>query len=59
LDTLKGEAQVIDAIIYAHHYEDPVIFVREDWASRTAYGPNSHNPNRWWNNAKSLPNSLS
>ena len=48
-------AQVMDAIIYAHHYEEPVIFVREDWASRAAYDPHSDNPNRWWNNGKGLP----
>lgn len=48
-------AVVMDAIIHAHHYEEPVIFVREDWASRAAYDPNSDNPNRWWNNGKGLP----
>ncbi|MEM8794005.1 MAG: hypothetical protein AAGE61_00450 [Pseudomonadota bacterium] len=51
-------AQVMDAIIYAHHYEEPVIFVREDWASRAAYDPKSDNPNRWWNNGKGLPDRL-
>ncbi|MEM6578877.1 MAG: hypothetical protein AAF678_10325, partial [Pseudomonadota bacterium] len=48
-------AKVMDAIIDAHHYEEPVIFVREDWASRAAYDPLSDNPNRWWNNDKGLP----
>ncbi|MEM9716335.1 MAG: hypothetical protein AAF826_07440 [Pseudomonadota bacterium] len=48
-------AKVMDAIIYVHHYEEPVILVREDWASRAAYDPNSDNPNRWWNNGKGLP----
>ncbi|MEM9031001.1 MAG: hypothetical protein AAGB18_00015 [Pseudomonadota bacterium] len=48
-------AKVMDAIIYAHHYEEPVIFVREDWASRAAYDPSSDNPNRWWNNGRGLP----
>ncbi len=48
-------SKVMDAIIYAHHYEEPVIFVREDWASRAAYDPKSDNPNRWWNNGKGLP----
>ncbi|MEM9843743.1 MAG: hypothetical protein AAF965_03020 [Pseudomonadota bacterium] len=48
-------AKVMDAILYAHHYEEPVIFVREDWASRAAYDPMSDNPNRWWNNGKGLP----
>ncbi|MFD0860298.1 hypothetical protein [Roseovarius aquimarinus] len=52
---LEQLAAVMDAIIHAHHYEEPVIFVREDWASRAAYDPNSENPNRWWNNGKGLP----
>ncbi|MEM8836652.1 MAG: hypothetical protein AAGE89_01060 [Pseudomonadota bacterium] len=51
-------AKVMDAIIHAHHYEEPVIFVREDWASRAAYDPKSDNPNRWWNNGKGLPDRL-
>ena len=55
---LDALAQVMDAIIYAHHYEEPVIFVREDWASRAAYDPNSDNPNRWWNNGKGLPDRI-
>lgn len=49
---------VMDAVIYAHHYEEPVIFLREDWASRAAYNPNSDNPNRWWNNGRGLPNRI-
>ena len=51
-------AKVMDAIIHAHHYEEPVIFIREDWASRAAYDPQSDNPNRWWNNGKGLPDRL-
>ncbi|TYC49518.1 hypothetical protein FMN50_25560 [Rhodobacterales bacterium] len=51
-------ATVMDAIIYAHHYEEPVIFVREDWASRAAYDPQSQNPNRWWNNRRGLPDRI-
>lgn len=51
-------AKVMDAVIYAHHYEEPVIFVREDWASRALYDPQSENPNRWWNNCRGLPNRL-
>ena len=51
-------ARVMDAIIYAHHYEEPVIFVREDWASRAAYDPQSDNPNRWWNNGRGMPNRI-
>lgn len=50
--------QVMDAILTAHHYEEPVIFVREDWASRAAYDPHSDNPNRWWNNGRGLPDAL-
>ncbi|MBP0616573.1 hypothetical protein [Jiella mangrovi] len=51
-------AKVMDAIIYAHHYEEPVIVVREDWASRAAYDPQSDNPNRWWNNGRGLPDRI-
>ncbi len=50
--------KVMDAIIAVHHYEEPVIFVREDWASRAAYDPNSDNPHRWWNNGRGLPERL-
>lgn len=46
---------VMDAILQVHHYEEPAIFLREDWASRSAYNPNSDNPNRWWNNGRGLP----
>ncbi|MFQ1701388.1 hypothetical protein ACJ5NV_12425 [Loktanella agnita] len=49
---------MMNAIIDAHHYEEPVIFVREDWASRAAYNPKSDNPNRWWNNGKGLPDRI-
>jgi len=55
---LDALAQVMDAIIHAHHYEEPVIFVREDWASRAAYDPQSDNPNRWWNNGRGLPDRI-
>lgn len=51
-------ARVMDAVIHAHHYEEPVIFVREDWASRAAYDPTSDNPNRWWNDGRGLPDKL-
>lgn len=50
--------QVMDAIFQVHHYEQPVIFLREDWASRANYNPNSANPNRWWNNGRGLPEQL-
>ncbi len=46
---------VMDAILRVHHYEEPVIFVREDFVSRAAYNPNSDNPHRWWNNGRGLP----
>ena len=47
---LRALERVMDAILRVHHYEEPVIFVREDWASRANYDPDSTNPNRWWNN---------
>ncbi len=50
--------KVMDAIHYVHHYEEPVIFLREDWVSRASYNPNSDNPNRWWNNGRGLPNRI-
>ncbi len=50
--------KVMDAIHYVHHYEEPVIFLREDWASRAAYNPGSDNPNRWWNNGRGMPNRI-
>lgn len=50
--------RVMDAILEVHHYEQPVIFIREDWASRAAYDPENTNPNRWWNNGRGLPDQL-
>ena len=50
--------KVMDAILCVHHFEEPVIFLREDWASRANYDPNSSNPNRWWNNGRGLPDRL-
>ncbi|WP_241462572.1 hypothetical protein [Tateyamaria sp. ANG-S1] len=47
--------KVMDAVLEVHHYEEPVIFLREDWTSRAAYDPNRDNPHRWWNNGKGLP----
>lgn len=55
---LPALEKVMDAIIHAHHYEEPVIFLREDWASRAAYDPTSDNPNRWWNNGRGLPDRI-
>lgn len=46
---------VMDAVLQVHSYEEPVIFVREDWVSRAAYNPDNDNPNRWWNNGRGLP----
>lgn len=50
--------KVMDAILYAHHYEEPVIYLREDWASRANYNPTSENPNRWWNNGRGMTNRI-
>lgn len=50
--------KVMDAILAVHHYEEPVIFVREDWVSRAHYDPTSNNPHRWWNNGRGLPDKL-
>ncbi len=38
--------KVMDKIYYVHHYEEPVIFLREDWVSRAAYNPDNDNRNR-------------
>lgn len=51
-------ATVMDAIHFAHHYEEPVIFLRENWSSRAAFDPNNDNPNRWWNNGRGLPDRI-
>lgn len=51
-------ARVMDAILDVHHYEEPAIFLREDWAHRAAYDPNRDNPNRWWNNGRGLPDRI-
>jgi hypothetical protein len=51
LDVLE---KVMSAILEVHHYEEPVIFVREAFASRAAYDPQSDNPHRWWNNGRGL-----
>lgn len=50
--------KVMDAIHYVHHYEEPVIFLREAWASRASYNPESDNPHRWWNNGRGLLNKV-
>jgi len=50
--------QVMDAILAVHHYEEPVILLRDAWASRANYNPQSDNPNRWWNNGRGLPDRI-
>lgn len=50
--------KVMDAIHHVHHYEEPVIFLREDWVSRANYDPDRSNPNRFWNNGRGLPNRI-
>jgi len=55
---LSIERDPMDAIHHMHHYEEPVIYVREEWASRAAYDPNNENPNRWWNDERGLPDKV-
>lgn len=55
---LRVLERVMDAILYVHQYEEPVIYVREAWASRAAYNPKNDNPNRWWNNGRGLPKKI-
>ena len=50
--------RVMDAVHYVHHYEEPVIFLREDWVSRATYDPDNRNPNRFWNNGRGLPHRI-
>ena len=50
--------KVMDAVLYVHHYEEPVVYLREDWASRAKYNPRSENPNRWWNDGRGMPNRI-
>ena len=50
--------KVMDAIHDVHHYEEPVIFLRENWVSRATYDPENTNPNRFWNNGRGLPNRI-
>lgn len=40
--------KALDAVRFAHSYEEPVIYVSEVWRSRASGGDGS-NPNRWWN----------
>lgn len=50
--------KVMDVVHDVHHYEEPVIFLREDWVSRANYDPDRSNPNRFWNNGRGLPNRI-
>ena len=50
--------RVMDAILQVHHDEEPVIFLREDWASRAVYDPTNDNPNRWWSNGRGMSGRL-
>ncbi|MGX9355430.1 hypothetical protein ACS3SW_09780 [Roseobacteraceae bacterium S113] len=50
---------VMDAILDAHHYEQPVVYVREEWASRSDYTPTRDNPNRFWQDGRGLPERVS
>lgn len=56
VDTLH---KVIAAIRYAHPYEEPVVHVETGWMSRAKPGGEESNPNRWWNQRKSSPNTES
>jgi hypothetical protein len=56
LDTLRN---VIAAIRHSHPYEEPVVHVESGWMSRAKSGGEESNPNRWWNQPKSLPETQS
>ena len=56
--SIERDIAVLERVMDVHHYEQPVIFLREDWASRAAYDPNRENPHRWWNNSRGLPERL-
>ena len=56
IQTLHADVdRILDAVMYVHQYEEPVIYVRADWVSRANYNAKSDNPNRWWNNGRGLP----
>lgn len=50
--------KIMDVIHYVHQYEEPVIFLREDWLSRATYDAKNENSNRWWNNGREMPNRI-
>jgi hypothetical protein len=39
----------LEAILHAHSYQEPVIYITESMASRAVYSESRDNPNRWWN----------
>jgi len=41
--------KAIAAIRLAHPYEEPVVNVRDGWASRARGKGDEDNPHRWWN----------
>jgi len=51
--TVTGDAgrlaKAVEAVRYAHSYEEPVIIVQQVWASRADFSDDRENPNRWWN----------
>lgn len=48
-DDDKIVAEAIEAIRFAHSYQEPVIILKEAYASRAHYDTDRDNPNRWWN----------
>ncbi len=50
---------IMEAVLHAHQYEEPIIHVREEWASRANYTPKNNNPNRWWNDGRGTPQMVS
>ncbi|WP_299681324.1 hypothetical protein [uncultured Roseobacter sp.] len=51
--------KIMEAVLDAHQYEEPIIHVREEWASRANYTPKNNNPNRWWNDGRGTPEMVS
>jgi hypothetical protein len=42
-------ARAVDAVMCAHSYEEPVIYITEALATRGRAGTSADNPNKWWN----------
>jgi len=57
-DYEAGQIETYPMVELKISYEEPVIFLREDWVSRAVYNPNNDNPNRWWNNGRGMPNRI-